>query len=335
MQPPKLSVIMPVYNAAPFLREAIDSILTQTFTDFEFYIFNDGSTDNSKEIIRNYFDPRILLIDSEVNKGHVFWLNEGLQKARGEYIARMDADDIAHPERFAKQLEFLDNNNEYVLCGTCYESLPGMLYTRLPISDEEIKVKLLSVTPFCHPSVVFRASTIHDHKIAYTEAYVPTEDRDMWVKMSQLGKVWNIELPLLKYRVHGANISLKKRTKRQIENAETIKRRYVAAFFQNVRLNDNGVGLLYMLFCCERVFSLEELENIKVLLNKIIEGNYTYPVNAAAAHDFMLENFFYRCTTSTTNGLGVFRLANSLKSARPSFRFNLKLFLKAAFKYKI
>src|SRR5688572_11299683 len=157
MKPPKLSVIMPVFNAAPFLREAIDSILKQTFTDFEFFIFNDGSTDNSGEIITSYSDRRIIFIDSEINKGYVFWLNEGLQKSQGEYIARMDADDIAQPERFAKQLEFLDHNKEYVLCGTCYESLPGMQYTRLPITDEDIKVKLLSVTPFCHPSVVFRA----------------------------------------------------------------------------------------------------------------------------------------------------------------------------------
>jgi glycosyltransferase involved in cell wall biosynthesis len=335
MQHPKLSVIMPVYNAAPFLREAIDSILTQTFTDFEFLIFNDGSTDNSGEIIRSYSDDRINFFDSEINKGLAYWLNEGLKKSQGKYIARMDADDIAHPERFARQLDFLDHNNEYVLCGTCYESLPGLQYTRLPVTDEEIKVKLLSINPFCHPSVVFRAKTVRDHNISYTAAYMPTEDRDMWVKMSQLGKVWNVELPLLKYRVHGANVSLKRRTKEQNENEETIKRRYIATFFQNAGLGDHDIVLLYKLFCCERLFSLEELENIRTLVNRIIVGKYKYPVNSAALFDFVLETFFYRCTTSTANGLGVFRLANSLKSARPSFRFNLKLFLKSAIKYKI
>ena len=94
-----VSIIMPVYNASRFLKETIDSILNQTYTDFEFLIFNDGSTDESFSIIQHYKDPRIRLINSAENKGYLYWLNVGIQEAKGEYIARMDADDIAMPKR--------------------------------------------------------------------------------------------------------------------------------------------------------------------------------------------------------------------------------------------
>ena len=105
---PKLTVLMPVYNSAKYLRQAIDSILTQTFSDFEFLVFDDGSTDKSLEIISSYQDSRIHVFQSDKNYGHVFHLNRGLEMANGEYIARMDADDISHHERLEYQVKFLE-----------------------------------------------------------------------------------------------------------------------------------------------------------------------------------------------------------------------------------
>lgn len=111
---------MPVYNAQEYIREAIDSILNQTFSDFEFIIINDGSTDNSVEIIKNYNDPRIVLVDNTENKGLVSVLNQGLQLAQGEYIARMDADDISLPNRFMEQVNYLDKHPQVGILGAWF-----------------------------------------------------------------------------------------------------------------------------------------------------------------------------------------------------------------------
>jgi glycosyltransferase involved in cell wall biosynthesis len=107
----KISILMPVYNGEKYLREAIDSILNQTFTDFEFLIVDDGSTDNSVEIINSYQNSRINLVKNDKNEGLVYTLNRGLSLAKGEYIARMDCDDISLPERLKKQIDFLDSNS--------------------------------------------------------------------------------------------------------------------------------------------------------------------------------------------------------------------------------
>ena len=115
---PKISVVMPAYNAENYIREAIDSILAQTFRDFEFLIIDDGSTDHTVEIIRSYSDSRIRLYQNERNMGVAATLNRGLDLARGEYIARMDADDISLPERFAKQAAYMDAHPDVAVCGS-------------------------------------------------------------------------------------------------------------------------------------------------------------------------------------------------------------------------
>lgn len=115
---PKVSVVMPAFNAEKYIREAVDSILNQTFTDFEFIIINDGSTDHTKEIILEYDDPRIVLLENEKNSGIVVTLNKGIQFARGEYIARMDSDDISLCNRIERQVLFLDSHAHIGLIGS-------------------------------------------------------------------------------------------------------------------------------------------------------------------------------------------------------------------------
>ena len=118
---PKVTVLMPVYNARFYLSKAISSIINQTFKDFEFLIFNDGSTDNSADIIYSYNDRRIRFFNSEQNFGYVYHLNYGIEIAKGEYIARMDADDISFPTRLEKQVAFMDKNPEVGVCGTWFK----------------------------------------------------------------------------------------------------------------------------------------------------------------------------------------------------------------------
>ena len=120
MNEPMVTVLMAVYNGEKFLKEAMESILTQTFTDFEFLIINDGSTDNSVKIIEEFNDPRIRLIHNEKNLKLIASLNKGISLAKGKYIARMDCDDISMPYRLEKEVDFLENSLEYGLVGTCY-----------------------------------------------------------------------------------------------------------------------------------------------------------------------------------------------------------------------
>lgn len=179
---PLVSVVMSVYNGEKYLREAIDSILNQTFTDFEFIIINDGSTDNTLKIIKGYKDPRIVLI-SRKNKGLVASLNEGIEKAQGKYIARMDADDISHKERLQKQVELMAKGSSVIICGTFAAR----------IDFEERKIGEL-VFPYFFPDVQRRLaidnSLVHGSVLMkrlvaqkkYSEKIGPVEDYDLWLR---------------------------------------------------------------------------------------------------------------------------------------------------------
>ena len=164
---PKVTVLMSVYNGKRYLREAIDSILDQTFRDFEFLIINDGSTDSSSDIIRSYDDSRIRLIENEKNIGLTRSLNKGLKLARGEYIARMDADDRSMPERLEKEILFLDKNKNVGLVGTYFLMVnkSGKVLSTFSPGTSGLSEKLLEGNMFGHGSTMFRADCIE--KVGY------------------------------------------------------------------------------------------------------------------------------------------------------------------------
>ena len=201
MTAPRVTVLMPVYNAERTLREAIDSILSQTFTDFEFLIIDDGSTDSSAEIVRSYTDPRIRLLPNERNLKITATLNRGLDIAQGEYIARMDADDISLPERLAKQVAFLDAHPEVGIVGTWAQAF-GEAHFQIPhpTDPERIRAKLLFDSPLTHPSVMMRRAFLKTHNLRY----LPLghfEDYELWQRSARLFPFANIPEYLLSYRV--------------------------------------------------------------------------------------------------------------------------------------
>jgi len=210
---PVVSVVMPVYNGEEYLREAMASILNQTFEDFELIVINDGSTDSTTDIVYEFEknDSRVVHIRQE-NAGIVSALNRGLELARGDYIARMDADDICHPERFAVQVEFLRNNRDYVVCGSDYELLGASgEYVRTPRGDAACRAKLLYESCFAHPTVMIRSSALRDLAARYEAEFQYAEDYQLWTKLSHAGLLHNIGMALLKYRVHAAQISSSKK----------------------------------------------------------------------------------------------------------------------------
>lgn len=220
---PKISVILPVYNAQAFLRESIDSILEQSFTNFELIIINDGSTDNSLNIIQSYSDKRIKIIDQK-NAGLPISLNRAISVAKGEYIARQDADDISLPNRLIEQAAYLDTHPSCALLGTWADILVNNSSTdrslQHPHLNGDIKLKLLFFNCFVHSSVMIRKSALEKSGLYPEERdKFPPEDYDLWLRISKYFEVANLPKALLQYRELPNSIS---RTRLQImqERAE-------------------------------------------------------------------------------------------------------------------
>lgn len=215
MNKPRLTVLMPVYNTELYLREAIDSILEQTYTDFEFLIINDGSTDNSEEIIRSYTDERIRLI-SQNNGGVSTALNNGLQLARGEYIARMDADDKCMVTRLAEQMDFLLKHPEYVLIGSDAEYMDkdGQFvfhYSNTGHSNEEINNRVDWITcPFLHSAVIYKRDAVIAVGGYNNNAYL-FEDHFLWIQLIKIGKVANLRKALISVRLNPSSVTIDQR----------------------------------------------------------------------------------------------------------------------------
>lgn len=196
---------MPVYNTPEeYLREAIESILAQTFRDFELILVNDGSTNNVEEVILSYADPRIVYVKNSHNLQLIQTLNKGLELCRGEYIARFDSDDISLPDRLEKQVDFLDTEKEIGVVGSWYERIPTRDEWQAPSGDLEIKTDLLFFgCALAHPSVMLRRAL----NIQYSLEYLHCEDYALWLDLIGKTKFATIPESLIRYRCYGGNIS--------------------------------------------------------------------------------------------------------------------------------
>lgn len=209
---PEISVILPVYNTLEtFLREAVESILNQSFSDFELIIINDGSSNNAEDVIKSYADKRIIYIRNEENLGIIKALNNALKIAKGKYIARMDSDDVSYTERFALQHKFMEENPDYGVCGS------NILITQsgsCKVSEyysehEKIKYAMLFFgSHLCHPTVFIRKSILDKYKFFYNEKDTFAEDYGLWLNLLDKVKFYNLKEILLRYRVHEKNISV-------------------------------------------------------------------------------------------------------------------------------
>ncbi|CUA93376.1 glycosyltransferase family 2 protein [Pannonibacter indicus] len=208
---PRVSVVLPVYNGANLVRDAIKSVLDQSMTDFEIIVLDDGSTDETWEIIKSYSDPRVKAFRHS-NIGLPATLNKGIALAEAPYIARMDHDDLMLPSRLEKQFNFLENNPGVAMVGTwahIYEgSFPSDRYHRHPYSSAAIKLHLLFDNPFVHSSVMIRKEVLNDLG-CYTEdsGRLPPEDYELWSRIAKKYEVANIPEVLTIYREVGSSLS--------------------------------------------------------------------------------------------------------------------------------
>lgn len=223
MSQPFISVILPVFNAESYIFDSINSILSQTYKDFELIIINDGSTDSSESIIQSFNDERIKYYRNDKNRGLIYTLNRGLTLANGEYIARMDADDICTPTRFEVQLSFLQDHVDIGVVGAEATIFQGQYkdypqnkcgYFHKPKTDEEIKAKLFVDNPIIHPTVLMRKEVLEKTN-GYNRNFYQVEDLALWIDLSQYTKFYNISRPLINYR-----ISLGSETKLSQEDPE-------------------------------------------------------------------------------------------------------------------
>lgn len=195
---------MPAFNDGRFIREAIDSILAQTFGDFELLIIDDGSTDDTPAILAAISDPRLRVVRNDENRGLVFTLNLGIEQSRGRYIARMDADDIAEPHRLAAQYAFLEEHAEISIAGssrTLIDEAGRYVATAAAVPDDAgIRWKCLLGNPFAHPTVMMRRDLLLRHNLRYRDAY-RAEDYDLWPRLLAVTQGANLAEPLVRYRL--------------------------------------------------------------------------------------------------------------------------------------
>lgn len=239
---PKVSVVMPVYNGAEHIREAIDSVLAQTFPDWDFWIINEcGSDDGSAEIVTEYaqHDDRFHLVQNTEQLGLAESLNLGFRLSAGEYIARLDADDLAHPERFAKQVALMDSCPELGICGTWQHHFGenGDWIHRPPTTAEQSRANLLFFCDLCHSTLMLRRSTWVENNFFYDSRYF-SEDYQLWTRAINVTDIVNIPEVLGEYRCSGDNITEKKFLKIDEESGKIVAKTLWRTLGMNIKPED-------------------------------------------------------------------------------------------------
>jgi len=275
---PLVSVVMSVYNGEKYLKDAIESILNQTYKKIEFIIIDDGSTDKSLKIIESYKDKRIKLIKNDGNKGLIYSLNKGLKLSLGKYIARMDADDISLNNRFELQLKYMEENSNTAVLGTQFY----FFYENNKIikkkygsnmTTEEIKAKLFFENAVAHPTVFMRKDILEKNEYTYNYLHRGVEDYGLWNLISQKYKIENLNIPLLNYRL--LKNSITSNENRNIEGRFEVLKEINKINLKNlgIDLSNDNLRILFEIqfsnYIKKSRFNLKEKESfLSLILNK-------------------------------------------------------------------
>ena len=332
----KVTVLIPVYNGEKYLKEAIESILHQTFTDFEFLIINDGSTDRSVEIIQSYTDSRIRMIHNDKNLKLIATLNKGLDIAQGEYVARMDCDDISLPERLARQVAFMDSNRDVGICGTWAKTIgddPGHIFS-YEINSKKIKAQLLFDCCLAHPSIIMRRALLVKYNLKYYESDLHAEDWGLWQRASVCFDLSNIPEILLLYRikqtsVSRANAELQENTLNYVNKLSLSK--------LNINATQEEQRLHRMIGGWKFESSIDFLTKSEKWLIKLIEKNNKvgrYPLKEFA--EVTTQRYYAICSCAASLGVASYKaFFNSKLSdyAKINKDSRVKFFIKCLIKY--
>lgn len=299
---PAISIIMPIFNVGGYLESAIASILSQTFTNFELLCLNDSSTDNSLDVIKSFHDSRIIPIENEQNLGISKTLNKGIKLSRGDYIARMDSDDISLSCRLQKQYDFMQANADVGVCGSYVKTI-GPLINRVykfPQTHEQIACDMLLRCPFAHPSVMFRKSVLLQHQAFYAEDH-KAEDYELYSRLVTKTKMHNLPEVLLRYRKHPGQITQGKISKHLQDSASV-----AASLIQQtgISLDQNQLTLLSQMGQRIKSRSNKDLETIHGLLLNLKQHNQqTQQFNQQIFNNFLSTCWRTVCKNSTHLGI--------------------------------
>lgn len=302
---------MPVYNGASFLNVSIESILNQTLKDFEFLIINDGSTDNSVQIIDSYSDPRIRLINNPANAGWVKVLNQGMGLAKGDYIVRMDCDDVSLPGRLEKQVDFMDQHPEIGISGTWYTTFGGQFRTvRNPTDPKFLKCILFFGNPLGHPTVIMRRESMDRYGLNYDATYPHSEDYELWSRAIMHFELSNLPQITLRYRIHPHQVT-NQYSEHMNESALLVRRNHL----KTLEITPNEADLeLHHLICSMQCLPDEDfLERADAWLCRIYQGNKIQNVFPEPYFSkVLLQRWLKLCNKSASIPL----IAKNLSSAR-------------------
>lgn len=306
---PKVTVFMPVYNGEKHLEEAIESILNQEYTDYEFLIVNDGSTDRSVEIIESYKDSRIRLVNNEQNMRIAATRNRGLELAKGEYLVPMDCDDISLPDRITKLVDFMDRNPDIGVCGTWFEKFGENVKSKIvkfPLDNESIKASLFFFCSVLNPSSILRLKFFRDNNLTYnTDLTYTSEDYDIWLRASRHFKMRNIPEVLLRYREAPNSLSHRANPIAQEELKPVLA--------ANLNLLDAAsdqekLNLYYKIYSEEISKDKDFLITAEKWLKEIQDTNFSRQIyNPEAFNRALGEKWFNLCRESTALGLFTYK----------------------------
>ncbi len=328
---PLVTVLMPVYNTELYVKQAIESILNQTYTHFELLIINDGSTDASVEMIKSFTDERIHLVENEGNLGLIATLNKGFTLAKGAYIARMDADDVALKDRLKEQVKYLEAHPEVGVLGCAYAELKHDEIGKATVflSDHDaLKSVLFFNSCMAHPTVMLRTEFIRKNELSYNPEFKHAEDYEFWVRTIEQTRFSNLPKVLLYYRIHDKQVSTK----------EIAAQKVVGAHIRLVMIESLGLKPseieMFIHNAIGNKETLKGLENLKFTEQwflKLIEAN-------TAAHRVKPEQFnhylamvFQDVCSNASVGLRAYRMFNrSALSvyAKHGFMFKFKFLVK-------
>lgn len=294
---PHVSILMPVYKTADYLREAVDSMLNQTFTDFELIVLNDCSPDNADEILDTYTDSRIVRYKGEKNQGLANVLNVGMDMARGKYIARMDSDDISLPDRLQKQVDYLDSHKDVDLCSCGMEQFGAGHAVWLRDGDvEAVKFRALFHSPILHASSMWRKESFSDMR--FDQGFVPAEDYELWTRGLVRG-LKMVNLPWVGYRYRIFPQQATANTQKVDAKSIDVRCKYVASIFPEASGTAvDKIARLQQLASAD----IDELENV---LHEMIRLN-------GISHYFDC-TFQARCKRYFQNALFVYMQNNGVR----------------------
>lgn len=279
---PRVTVLMSVYNGDRYLLESIESILNQTFRDFELLIINDGSTDKTREIILSLNDPRIRLVDNEQNIGLTQSLNKGLRLAKGDFVARQDADDLSVPERLQQQVDFLDQHPEVALLGTWHQEVdvngnPTGVWD-LPSSWIDLRWAILFYTPFVHSSIMMRKDLVLSKVGFYNEVLSYSQDYELWSRITDSLPAFSLSQRLVKTRINSFSMTATYGSKtlegfriRATKVAHLLNLDQIDATLKELYLNQITMFLFNFSYSPEIKFERLNREDISRIIERILQ----------------------------------------------------------------